>query len=85
MSAAAVSSWPVDYLRPGDRIEGYLSRILQDGLSRPDALVVCRRIQDRESWLLLRKGENDIELGDSFSNAKQAAHALARAERARNK
>lgn len=84
-AAAAVSSGPVDYIEPGDLIEGYLSRIVQDGIGRPDALVVKRMVQDRERWLLLRKGEPDVLLGDSFPNAKQSAHALARAERARRK
>lgn len=89
--SAAVSSWPVDYIAPGDQVEGYLSRLVQDGLARPDALVVRRAVQDRTSFVLLRKGESDVGLAleaDSqaaFHNAKQAVHALLRAERARKK
>lgn len=89
--SAEVSSWPVDYIAPGDQVEGYLSRLVQDGLARPDALVVRRAVQDRTAFLLLRKGEPDIGLSieastqDAFHNAKQAVHALVRAERARQK
>lgn len=88
-ASPAVSSGPVDYIEPGDIIEGYLSRIVQDGIDRKDALVVRRRIQDRVAFLLLRKGEPDVGLSASsdpqfaFSEAKQACHALAKAERAR--
>jgi hypothetical protein len=63
-----------------DTIDGFLSRKAQAVF--PDALVVKRMDGSTESWLLQRKAQPDLGLGDSFHNARQALYALLKAERA---
>lgn len=60
------------------KIDGYLSRLIQN--QWPDALVICLLEPGSESWVVQRPGNEDLGLGGSFSDAKQAVHALVRAE-----
>lgn len=63
-----------------EHVDGYLSRKAQ-GLW-PDALVIrIDRPEDREQWVLRRKGQEDVGLGESFHDARGALLALLRAER----
>ena len=60
------------------QINGYLSRLIQN--TWPDALVVCLLEPGSETWVVQRPGEEDLGLGSNFSEAKQAAHAIVKAE-----
>ena len=60
------------------QINGYLSRLIQNAF--PDALVVCLMEPGAETWVVQRPGEEDLGLGNSFSSANQACHAIVKAE-----
>jgi hypothetical protein len=57
------------------RVDGYLSRRVQQ--LWPRGLVYCRTLHDGvEEWALVRPGEPDLGLGNSFGRAQDAVHAL---------
>lgn len=58
-----------------EKVDGYLSRTIQRAW--PDALVY--ETADRR-WIARRPGLEDVGLGDSFHEAKQAVHAMVAAE-----
>lgn len=67
--------------KPSVRVDGYLSRLAQNCWK--DALVVCLLSPGAETWQLERPGVEPVGLGESFSQAKQAVHAVVSAERNR--
>jgi len=63
------------------QINGYLSRLAQNCWK--DSLVYCEVGQGSETWALERSGLELLGLGASFSEAKQAVHAVVVAEKNR--
>jgi hypothetical protein len=71
---------------PNSVLNGYLSRLAQE--IDKTALVYClesAQATTGEEWVLRRSGQADLGLGSSFNDARAAALAWMRAERAGRK